>query len=67
MAWIRRIRVSWIDSYRLLVDDLLKISPDIPPTNIKPDPFTEANDEGGATHAPPDIQATSSAPSQPAT
>ncbi|GKG48601.1 hypothetical protein Tco_0512748, partial [Tanacetum coccineum] len=55
------------DSYRLPVDDLLKISPDVPPTNIEPDPFTEANDEGGATQAPPDIQVNSGAPSHPAT
>ncbi|GJS36632.1 hypothetical protein Tco_0535014 [Tanacetum coccineum] len=55
------------DFYRLLVDDLLKISLDVPPTNIEPDPFIEANDEGGATQAPPDIQATSGAPSHLAT
>ncbi|GJR06143.1 hypothetical protein Tco_0529127 [Tanacetum coccineum] len=32
------------DSYRILIDNLLKISPDVPPTNVEPNPSTEAND-----------------------
>ncbi|GJS46438.1 ribonuclease H-like domain-containing protein [Tanacetum coccineum] len=34
------------DSYRIIIDDLLKISPDVPPANVKPNPSTEANDGG---------------------
>ncbi|GJV75063.1 hypothetical protein Tco_1506647 [Tanacetum coccineum] len=35
------------ESYRILIDDLLKISPDVPPANVEPNPSTEANDGGG--------------------
>ncbi|GJR74490.1 hypothetical protein Tco_0086855, partial [Tanacetum coccineum] len=36
-------------------------------TSEQPDPSTEANDGGGVTQAPPNIQATSGAPLPPAT
>ncbi|GJV75066.1 hypothetical protein Tco_1506650 [Tanacetum coccineum] len=37
------------ESYRILIDDLLKISPDVPPANVEPNPSTEANDGVGST------------------
>ncbi|GKC71975.1 hypothetical protein Tco_1117858 [Tanacetum coccineum] len=59
--------LSETNNLDIKVEALMKLTLDVPPTNIEPDPSAEANDGGGDSQAPLDIQATSSAPSQPVT
>ncbi|GKA52419.1 hypothetical protein Tco_0745734 [Tanacetum coccineum] len=52
------------DSYRLSVDALMKLPPDVPPpdANAKSGPSTENNTGGSATQAPPEIWTAFGAP-----